>query len=182
MGSKTNGYQTYCYNLDCPGFVQTNRLVGLSSFIVPVSSVGGPQYTVDLEIFQDLSTKHWWVRLQGTDMGYWPKQLVPSFQSAGADGFDFGGRVLNTRPNGHHTSTGMGLGRFPTEGLGKAAFFRNVEIAYADYERGKYNFPGQAHPASDVPGCYFVQEGGDFHGPWVYHFYYGGPGRGNSCS
>ncbi|MQL93601.1 hypothetical protein Taro_026229 [Colocasia esculenta] len=45
-------YKTGCYNLRCPGFVQTNRHTILDSYLRPISVYGGPQYAIDVEIFK----------------------------------------------------------------------------------------------------------------------------------
>ncbi|MQM10295.1 hypothetical protein Taro_043187 [Colocasia esculenta] len=48
----TNGYETYCFNNQCPGYVHTNRAMPPDTYMSPISVVGGPQYSVDVQIFQ----------------------------------------------------------------------------------------------------------------------------------
>ncbi|XP_043808356.1 uncharacterized protein LOC122722235 [Manihot esculenta] len=41
-----------CYNLECPGFVQTNNKIALSYDILPISIYGGKQYDTEITIFK----------------------------------------------------------------------------------------------------------------------------------
>ncbi|XP_010544611.1 PREDICTED: uncharacterized protein LOC104817217 [Tarenaya hassleriana] len=47
---------TGCYNLDCPGFIQTNSAFALGASIQPVSTYGGSQYGMRLLIAKDPRT------------------------------------------------------------------------------------------------------------------------------
>ncbi|WP_411025890.1 neprosin family prolyl endopeptidase, partial [Salmonella sp. s57402] len=68
----------------------------------------------------------------------------------------WGGEVWNLATNGHHTTTEMGSGHFPSEGYGKASFFSNIEIL---------NSEGKVAPAENLitqatrPKCYDVTIG-----------------------
>ncbi|MQL78787.1 hypothetical protein Taro_011229 [Colocasia esculenta] len=176
-GWMVNHYLTGCYNIDCPGFVQTNRNTLLSTYLRPVSVYGGPQYVIDIEIFKDRITGNWWLRRQGVDMGYWPNQLVPSL-AGGARRIDFGGEIAYIK-SGAHTSTDMGSGHYPYEGFSKSSFFRKVEVLDPSYV---YRNPEHASVSVDNGGCYDLEIGRKQDGPWGYFFFYGGPGRSEKCS
>ncbi|MQL86429.1 hypothetical protein Taro_018960, partial [Colocasia esculenta] len=163
---------TGCYNLDCPGFVQTNRCTILGTFLRPVSVYGGQQYAVDIEIFKDKTTGNWWVRLQDADMGYWPKEIAPSL-AEGATLIDFGGEVSVVYTSRAHPSTEMGSGHFPYEGFKKSSFFKNVQVLDSFYE---YRNPRYIKAIKDKEGCYGLQVGKNRDGPWGLFFFFGGPG------
>ena len=49
--NQSDGYKnTGCYNLECPGFVQTNSQFALGSILTPVSSYNGPQVNIVITI------------------------------------------------------------------------------------------------------------------------------------
>ncbi|MQL89464.1 hypothetical protein Taro_022032, partial [Colocasia esculenta] len=174
---QTDGYETVCYNLKCPGFVQTNKRTTLGTTLQPVSEYGGPQYAIDVEMFKDNRTGNWWVYLQGTEMGYWAKELLPSLEQ-GAEFVDFGGEVLNLRSSGQHTSTEMGSGHLPYEHFRKSSFFKNVQCLNREYT---YQPPNFIRDLSEKRDCYALEPSSDVSGPWGYFFYYGGAGRLGRC-
>ncbi|MQL70126.1 hypothetical protein Taro_002413 [Colocasia esculenta] len=177
---QNNGYETYCYNLQCPGFVWTNHAIRLDTALVPVSVYGGLQYDVKIDVFQDRNSGDWWVMLQGQMLGYWPKSLVPKLED-GAQVHSFGGEILNKKVSGQHTSTQMGSGHFAVEGYRKAAYIRNVQIVEA-HDRTKYISPVHGDGIVTHSNCYDLQPG---HVPdlqWGYYFYFGGPGRSATCT
>ncbi|MQL74845.1 hypothetical protein Taro_007231 [Colocasia esculenta] len=177
IASADNYRTTGCYNLDCPGFVQTNRHTILGTFLRPVSVYGGQQYAVDIEIFKDRTSGNWWVRRQGVEMGYWPKELVPSL-AEGATYADFGGEVSYDNSGGH-TSTEMGSGHFPYEGFRRSSFFKNVQVLDTSYA---YQTPGHIKALMENSGYYDLQVGREKHGPWGLFFFFGGPGRSEKCT
>ncbi|PKI33306.1 hypothetical protein CRG98_046301 [Punica granatum] len=64
----------------------------------------------------DMSTQHWWLRLSNTDIGYWPSSIFNSLRGGGR-GIDWGGEIYNSERNGQHTTTQMGSGHFPRDGM-----------------------------------------------------------------
>lgn len=65
--------------------------------------------------------------------------------------------MVNEEPDGHHITPQMGSGCFPSEGFGKASFFRNLKLGAASYaERDAEN------PEKYVsrPECYDLQISG----------------------
>ncbi|WVZ96721.1 hypothetical protein U9M48_042322 [Paspalum notatum var. saurae] len=175
--------ETGCYNLHCSGFVQTSPRVALGAAISPVSALAGRQFDVTLLVWKDPRPRgHWWLQLGGGGgagaqiVGYWPAALFTRL-GARATMAQFGGEVVNARPAGApHTPTQMGSGRFPAEGYGRAAYFRNVQVV--DWDNSLVPAAG-IRTLADRPGCYDIAGGSG--GAWGTYFYYGGPGRNARC-
>ncbi|CAN1237737.1 hypothetical protein LINGRAPRIM_LOCUS1958 [Linum grandiflorum] len=165
-----------CYNLECPGFVQTSSTVVLGSELQPVSIYGGQQFFINLQIHKDFKTGNWWLKIQGTDVGYWPAELLPNFKRSARE-IQWGGKVSNTKPKGFHTATQMGSGHFPNEGFGKAAWFKNLE--YVD-DKGSFQDVRFIQRVAWEDNCYDV-EVQDWDNNYGTHFLYGGPGYSSLC-
>ncbi|CAN1836940.1 hypothetical protein LINPERHAP1_LOCUS34924 [Linum perenne] len=172
-----DGYgATGCYNLQCSGFVQTNPNITLGAQIEPVSVYEGDQRIIYVGIHKDMKTGNWWLNFQTMDIGYWPADLFKNL-NASATVIEWGGKVISTNPNGLHTSTQMGSGRFPSEGFGKAAYFSNLEYVDGD------GFPNTAYDVITHvtrPNCYDLDAVRWAKAPGM-HFFYGGPGYSLSC-
>ncbi|KAL6349640.1 hypothetical protein AAG906_041046 [Vitis piasezkii] len=108
-----------CYDLDCPGFVQTCSDFIIGSPIKPVSEYGTNQFYITITIYKDIQSGNWWVKLQDKDLGYWPSSIITS-SSATLTTLTWGGEILNSNLGGHHTATKMGSGRFPGDKFGKS--------------------------------------------------------------
>ncbi|OAY83977.1 hypothetical protein ACMD2_04610 [Ananas comosus] len=94
-----SGQSTGCFNLMCPGFVQTNHDIVLGARFSPISTDGGPQYQITLTI-----TRVATVTLFGGDV-YSPR--------------------MTKTP---HTDTDMGSGKYPTEKWSHASFVSEARI------------------------------------------------------
>ncbi|XP_022945733.1 uncharacterized protein LOC111449872 [Cucurbita moschata] len=173
----SDAYQaTGCYNLICPGFVQTNRRIAIGATIAPTSSYNGAQFSISLLVWKDPKHGDWWLEYgSGVVIGYWPAFLFTHLRSH-ATKTQFGGEVVNKRSWGFHTATEMGSGHFAGEGFRKAAYFRNMKVV---------NLDNRLIPLSDLevwadnPNCYNIQPRNDR--VWGNYFYYGGPGRNVNC-
>ncbi|RVW34742.1 hypothetical protein CK203_111353 [Vitis vinifera] len=135
-----------CYDLDCPGFVQTCSDFIIGSPIKPVSEYGTNQFYITITIYKDIQSGNWWVKLQDKDLGYWPSSIITS-SGATLTTLTWGGEILNSNLGGHHTATKMGSGRFPGDKFGKSSFFRN--LALIDESNALRN-PPILHPLSLV--------------------------------
>ncbi|KAG0470839.1 hypothetical protein HPP92_017539 [Vanilla planifolia] len=87
-----------------------------------------------------------------------------------------GGEVVNSEPNGEHTSTQMGSGHFPDEGFGKASYFRNIQIVDSS---NNLKPPSGIGTYTEQDACYNVLC--DQSSDWGNYFYYGGPGKNLNC-
>ncbi|MQL97405.1 hypothetical protein Taro_030104 [Colocasia esculenta] len=166
-----------CFNFNCRGFIQTNRQHIATAILHPVSQYLGPQFAVTVEIIRDATGK-WWVRRQGQDIGYWPRELVPALDG-GAQWIAFGGEVVWDGEGRPHTATDMGSGRYPGGGFRKAAFFKNVVVLNPQLV---YEYPKDVVVSANHEECYDLKIGGTNDRAWGYFFFYGGPGRTDRCT
>ncbi|CAN1168525.1 hypothetical protein LINPERPRIM_LOCUS19255, partial [Linum perenne] len=170
-------YKTGCYNLQCPGFVQTSPRVVLGGRINgPISTYGGEQRIVTIQIIKDFKTSNWWLYYQGVEVGYWPGDLFTNLKKS-ASLLQWGGEVINKKANGFHTRTQMGSGHFPSEGFHKAAYFRS--LIYFDENgdvQGAFGIRGHV----TRPKCYDIDVKKPVERLGV-RFFYGGPGFSPHC-
>ncbi|XP_057963254.1 protein neprosin [Malania oleifera] len=173
----TDSYQaTGCYNLLCAGFVQTNSRIAIGAAISPVSSVSGGQFDISILIWKDPKLGNWWMSFgDSTLVGYWPADLFTHLGDH-ATMVEWGGEVVNSRPNGMHTSTQMGSGHFAEDGFGQASYFRNLEIV--DSDNSLSSAQGISILAENT-NCYDIKS--FYTNDWGTHFYYGGPGKNPKC-
>ncbi|OAY74912.1 hypothetical protein ACMD2_26040, partial [Ananas comosus] len=172
-GWQSDAYQaTGCYNLLCSGFIQINSEIAMGASIYPISGYGGPQYDISILVWKDPKEGNWWMQF-GNDyvLGYWPSFLF-SYLADSASMIEWGGEVVNSEPDGEHTSTQMGSGHFPEEGFGKSSYFRNIQIVDAS---NNLRSPKGVGTFTEQSNCYDVQNGNN--GDWGSYFYYGGPVR-----
>lgn len=173
----SDAYQaTGCYNLLCSGFVQTNSRIAIGAAISPISLANGNQYDITILIWKDPKLGNWWMGFgDNTLVGYWPTELFTHLADR-ATMVEWGGEVVNSRPNGEHTSTQMGSGHFADEGFGKASYFRNLEVVDSDNSLSSAN---DISTLAENNNCYNIKS--SYNNEWGTHFYYGGPGRNSLC-
>ena len=125
---------------------------------------------------QDPKEGNWWMQF-GKDyvLGYWPSFLF-SYLADSASMIEWGGEVVNSQPDGVHTSTQMGSGHFPEEGFSKASYFKNIQVVDSS---NNLKAPRGVGTFTEQSNCYDVQNGNN--GDWGTYFYYGGPGRSSNC-
>ncbi|KOM47038.1 hypothetical protein LR48_Vigan07g074200 [Vigna angularis] len=165
-----NFRKTGCYNVRCPGFVQTDRNIYLGSRFPHVSVYGVSSYEIYISITQDAETKNWWLTLGDKNIGYFPAALFVNLGSAAIVGW--GGR---TKANIGSPSPPMGSGHFPDGHSLNSCYFRSVFIQ--DSSRDIYGpKPDQTVSFTDNSKCYGVTYYGDQRefGGSVLQF--GGPG------
>ncbi|XP_074564390.1 protein neprosin-like [Curcuma longa] len=173
--------ETGCYNLLCSGFVQTNRRIAIGAAISPVSSFEGSQYDITVLIWKDPKAGNWWMSLGdgGGLVGYWPAELF-SHLSERATMVEWGGEVVNTRPDGSHSATQMGSGHFAGGGFSRAGYFRNLEVVDADNTLASVG--AAVATLAENTDCYDIRSfAGDGADGWGAHFYFGGPGNNPRC-
>ncbi|XP_043721984.1 uncharacterized protein LOC122669303 [Telopea speciosissima] len=174
-----DGYeQTGCYNLQCPGFVQTNKNIYLGSIIKPVSIYNAEQFDITIAIVKDKVSGNWWIQLQNELLGYWPDSILTGL-AGGASMVHWGGEITNSHSDGFHTTTQMGSGHFPSEGYAKSSYFRNLRVV--DSSTNIMANPKGITPFAAKPQCYDVHINENTGSSYGYHFYYGGPGLSQNC-
>ncbi|KAH0460777.1 hypothetical protein IEQ34_008352 [Dendrobium chrysotoxum] len=173
----SDSYQaTGCYNLLCSGFVQINNEIAVGSSISPISNYGGSQYDITILVWKDPKEGNWWMQIgENHVLGYWPSFLF-SYLADSASMVEWGGEIVNTEADGHHTSTQMGSGHFPVEGFGKASYFKNIQIVDSS---NNLRSPKGIGTYAKESSCYDIQN--DQNGDWGNYFFYGGPGRNPNC-
>ncbi|CAL9235474.1 unnamed protein product, partial [Arabidopsis halleri] len=124
----SNAYRTGCYNVRCAGFVQTSSSIVVGGSISHVSSYGGSQFEIAIQVWKDREYGNWWLSLGSNNVlvGYWPAEIFTTLADH-ASVVQWGGEVVNWQRFGRHTTTQMGSGHFPEEGFGKSSYFRNLE-------------------------------------------------------
>ncbi|XBI22366.1 hypothetical protein VPH35_063393 [Triticum aestivum] len=162
-----------CYDHVCPGFVQVSHRVGLGGRVLPISVYNGPQYVIDIYIFKDPKTANWWVMYgeEKTPIGYWPSSLFSHFKDKGISSF-WGGFVQG--PTASSDSPQIGSGHVASEGYGKAAFMRDIQIVDNNNKLVTPNRHKDLVGSSDKKKYSIDGYKVDNHGM---HMYYGGPGN-----
>jgi hypothetical protein len=168
-----NYASTGAYNLDAPGFVQTNGSWTIGGALSPVSTQGGQQMEVEVGIY--LFNGNWWLYLGGLDasntVGYFPTSIYVGGQMAtNATAILFGGETVCSSVSWPP----MGSGAFASAGWQQAAYQRNI-----------FYFPtgGGAQWAAltseqPSPACYTLALASAA-APWGVYFFYGGSGGGD---
>jgi len=167
-----DGYQTTgCYNLDCPGFVQTSSSLHLGAGFTNYSVAGGAQF--EIKLTRRLYQGGWWLGLGSMWVGYYPVSLYQGGPLANnAAQVDFGGETVGTT-----SWPPMGGGSFAHSGYRHAAYQRLVR--YFHNTAGNYVSAGLT-PTQPSPSCYTDRTFNKSGTSWGTYFYFGGPG-GTSC-
>jgi hypothetical protein len=157
---------TGCYNLTCPGFVQTDNSWTFGSTFPHYSVLGGAQYEFSAEY--SLHGGDWWLALGGTWVGYFPGSIYRGGQlTRHAQLIEFG-------------SESVGSTVWPPEGSGQWA---DAGAKYAAYQRKLFyirpstgtNAPDKLTAEQPSPACYSIAGPSQKTG-WGVYFYLGGPG------
>ncbi|CAN1245726.1 hypothetical protein LINGRAPRIM_LOCUS3022 [Linum grandiflorum] len=175
-----NFRQKGCYNLDCPGFIQTNHRFSLGGRVptLQASVYGGSQYSANFKIHKDTKSGSWWLFIQDIAIGYWPVEIFTNDGlTRAATRISWGGEVLGLKSNGVHTRTEMGSGHFANELWTKAAFIK--ELGYFD-QNGIIQDADKIYPTVTRPNCYSLSVMKKNKVAGV-HFYFGGPGYSDQC-
>ncbi|CAL4982598.1 unnamed protein product [Urochloa decumbens] len=168
-----DGYnKTGCYNLWCPGFIQTNNQIAIGGSISPISIYGGPQYDINIFIRKDPKDGNWWLQVENYVLGYWPSSIF-SYLADNASRILWGGEYSY---DAGQTSTQMGGGHFVEEGLGRAAYIKNIQVIDSS---NNTKSPNGMDLIQEQPNCYNVQSGNN--SDWGTYIYFGGPGKNPNC-
>lgn len=166
-----NYQHTGAYNLDGPGFVQTNPAWPIGGALSPASSDGGRQYEVEVAVY--LHEGNWWLYLGGlaasNAVGYWPTSIYGGgAMASNAAQALFGGETVCEQ-----------AGSWPAMGSGANA---SAGWTHAAYHRDLFFFPtsgGAQYAALDghEPSApTYTQSLGKALPPWNIYFFFGGPG------
>ncbi len=162
------------YNLENPGFVQTNSAWKIGGAISPVSTDGSSQYELEVGVY--LYQGNWWLYIGGTGaantVGYFPTSIYNSGAMAtNADQFLMGGETVCEEG-----------GVWPAMGSGA---FASAGWTHAAYQRDIFYFPttggatyATLDPKLPSPACY-TDAVAKALPPWNVYFFYGGAGGGD---
>uniref|UniRef100_A0ACD5ZA78 Uncharacterized protein n=1 Tax=Avena sativa TaxID=4498 RepID=A0ACD5ZA78_AVESA len=164
-------YKKSCIDHSCRGFVLVNHGWGLGTRLKLVSVYDGPQWELKVNIFKDPITKNWWVLCgkMNSPIGYWPSALFTFINHKG-DYVFWGGFVQG--PTVSSNAPQMGSGHFASEGFGKAAHIRNIQILN---ENNSYITPEENFDYGTTNSTLYTVD--KFHVDTAgMSIYYGGPG------
>ncbi|KMT17961.1 hypothetical protein BVRB_2g033070 isoform C [Beta vulgaris subsp. vulgaris] len=165
---------TGCFDLTCPGFVQTSNEIALGGVIRSIPVPGGLPWSMTIHIVRDPITMNWWLQYQeNITVGYWPAEIFEAL-SATAETVQWGGEVSSSRL-GHpgHTSTEMGSGEFPDHTFETSGWIKKIRIQDNSMV---LKIPEWLFTYTDDYECYNVY----IHREYFVEpkFYFGGPGKG----
>ncbi|KAI4312564.1 hypothetical protein MLD38_037369 [Melastoma candidum] len=118
---------TGCYDLLCPGFVQTNKGIVLGAVFNRTSDYGGIEQQFYVKIAHDPVTKNWILSFgdQERQAGYRPKELFPLMEGdTGATRLSFGG-IMMPGPE-QHTLPPTGSGNKPGSDVRYTTFMNRI--------------------------------------------------------
>lgn len=168
-----NYNQSQNYNLEHPGFVQTNNAWSIGGALSPVS---GPAGQYELEVAVYFYQANWWLYLGGTQaanaVGYFPASIYNGGAMATqASVLQYGGETVADVGG---TWPAMGSGAFAADGWQHAAYQRDIFM----FPTGGGASYAALTPFSPSPGCYSASLGAA-KPPWNVYFFFGGPGGGD---
>ena len=162
---------TGCYNLDCKGFVQTNKTIHLGGAFTHYSHKNTTQYEIVITVQHYKG--NWWMYYGSTPFGYYPaSQYFGGAMTHGSTLVEYGSESVQTGG----TWPPEGSGAFPG-GFGVAAYQRYVY----HYNSSLAAIFDSLHADVPSPSCYKI--GGPHYttkSGWGEYFYEGGPG-GKNC-
>ncbi|CAL5044689.1 unnamed protein product [Urochloa decumbens] len=171
--SNDGGVNNNCFNLDCGGFqLYPSPYVLGNSFSNADSQVGGERYGVPVGIHRDATGASWHVTVSDHEIGSYP-ETVFNTRFPEAWYVEMGGRVLNTRPGGNHTTTPMGNGIPSCAG---SRFAATIMEYYAVGYNGVIANDKADRTVVTTPTCYDAKPLGFDQGRGGYAVAYGGPG------
>ncbi|KAJ8459874.1 hypothetical protein OPV22_032800 [Ensete ventricosum] len=169
-----SGRTTGCFNVLCPGFVQTSDKIALGASFSNVSTTGGRQFEFRLTVRREEESGKWWlVYGDNSTIGYWPTSLFDTLNDSATTAF-FGGDVyspvIHEKP---HPSTGMGSGGYANGHFAYAAYIRLPRVQYGSPQS---RYPDPYGILTTQSGCYSAENYAErlWKEPRIY---FGGPGR-----
>ncbi|CAL5045800.1 unnamed protein product [Urochloa decumbens] len=136
------------------------------------SQVGGDRNAVTFRIHRDPAGENWWVSVMDKDIGYYPETKFNT-RFPEAVYVEMGGRVLDSRPGGNHTTTPMGSGVFSCAGTRFAATIAEYFGIASD---GTIFLDQADRTITTTPSCYGARSIGFSTKRSGYYVSYGGPG------
>jgi hypothetical protein len=178
----TNGYTQQGdnkggYNQDVDGWVQYSNTIYPEALSSPVSTFGGTQYIMALKV--QLFQGNWWVRVNGTWIGYYPASLYSTTGlRSQASSVSWFGEIVDSTDHAGTTATDMGNGHWPYEGWQHCAYMNNLRYQ-SGTDGGMSKYQGSA--SASHPSCYGVDGHFNNTDSWGSYFWWGGSGKNAQC-
>ncbi|MGO9077886.1 MAG: neprosin family prolyl endopeptidase [Streptosporangiaceae bacterium] len=169
--STPNNYASGCYNLECPGFVQTSSAATLGAPFNNYSTYGGTQWGFGLQ--WKYYNGNWWMYYSGNAVGYYPGSVFKGGPMASKAALtEYGGETYTSGTSWPQ----MGSGKFAKAGFSQAAY-QNTIFYIPKNESGGTGVWSSLTTVQTNPTCYTIKytpasQGGS----WGTYFYFGGPG------
>ncbi|XP_043700403.1 probable (S)-N-methylcoclaurine 3'-hydroxylase isozyme 2 [Telopea speciosissima] len=169
--------KTGCFNNLCPGFIQINSRIPISSVMSPISVIGKDIYVMHFYLFQHQVTGDWWLYVgpNVTEVGFWSGRLFTSIHN-NATVVGWRGEVY-APPN--EPSPPMGSGKFPTgdRDLSRCAFFGHVGVYINGSDTAISPLKDSlAFIPSLATKCFRAQDVPYVDDDYKHTFFFGGPG------
>ncbi|KAL4588402.1 hypothetical protein LXL04_001287 [Taraxacum kok-saghyz] len=141
-----DGMNTGCFDLTCPGFVQTSHEVVLGG---DISDLSGSLITI--QISKDPYTLNWFLKYDNKEVGYWPGELFPILRHQ-ANLVLWGGEVSSPKVGTHpHTATAMGSGKWSDVIFSSSGMIKGILIEENSHPLKR---PEHLFPSADEMNCY----------------------------
>lgn len=166
------------YNQDVDGWVQYASTIHPEALSSPVSQFGGTQYIMVLKV--QLWQGNWWVRVNGTWIGYYPASLYStSGLRSQASSVAWYGEIVDSDAHAGTTRTDMGNGHWPYEGWQHCAYMSNLRYQ-SSTGGGTSKYDGGSGWESH-PSCYGLETHFANTDSWGSYFWWGGSGKNANC-
>jgi hypothetical protein len=166
------------YNQDVDGWVQYANSIHPEALSTPLSQFNGTQYIMPLKV--QLWQGNWWVRVNGTWIGYYPASL---YNTGGlrseASGVAWYGEIVDSDDHAGTTRTDMGNGHWPYEGWQHCAYMSNLR--YQSSTDGAMRRYDGGTGWESHPNCYGLETHFSNTGSWQSYFWWGGSGKNSQC-
>ncbi|XP_058746323.1 protein neprosin-like [Vicia villosa] len=168
----SNNFEKGCTNLQCPGFIQTDKSIIIGKSFNQTSTIDKFPVELSLAILQDSSTKNWWIYINEKKIGYYPSSLFSNMTLANQ--IVWIGKTTNPT---NTPSPPMGYGVKPNGVFGHACHFK--KLAFVNNSRMQQSVTkdmGEVRSSNNQ--CYDARYYEDGTNGLTLEF--GGPG-GNNC-
>jgi hypothetical protein len=171
------------YDARQKGWVQVDATMFPGAVISDVSVANGIQSTIGVKV--TLWNGDWWVAIQGRWIGYYPASLFQKERTGmtlanRANRVLFGGEVFSSNPAPLATTSQMGSGSAPSEGIGLACFVEQLRVQSGP--EGTIEDFSEGTPIQEQPEIYSLESflhGGGQRGSYML---VGGTGKGMTPS
>ncbi|KAL5102575.1 hypothetical protein RYX36_006902, partial [Vicia faba] len=173
IGWHSDNFEKGCMNLQCYGFIQTDKSVIIGESFNQTSIIDESPVDISLAIVQqNSSTKDWWIYINEKKIGYYHVSLFSNMTSANQ--IVWIGKTANPR---NTASPPMGYGVKPNGVFGHACHFK--KLAFVNNSRMQQSLTKDMGEVKSTNGqCYDAQYYEDDTNGLTLQF--GGPG-GNNC-